>query len=187
MNISYDEYKKNLKKYRLTNEDITIEIESTKEIDSDQALALLSNSRVKQIKITGRESIHGGHTKSELEGNFYSIEDYISIREEIDKVVQQVKPPEIGEPDREKKIFAQVYKTLGKMMSYDKYAITPEGEKDFQLACDCRNLKNGLLGVMRNGKKERICVCAGFAEILRNVLACLGIDSIYVTSFPETR
>lgn len=52
---------------------------------------------------------------------------------------------------------------------YDEYAISEEGEKDQLLQITTRNLEGGLL--------DNSCVCGGYAEILRNVLAQKGIES----------
>ena len=54
-------------------------------------------------------------------------------------------------------------------MKYDDYAISQEGRKDDKLQTTCRNLYGGLV----QGK----CVCAGYADILRNTLDCCGIKA----------
>lgn len=38
----------------------------------------------------------------------YSRQEYTKVREEIDKIISQVKLPEENDPDREKKIFSPV-------------------------------------------------------------------------------
>ncbi|MBQ3414495.1 MAG: hypothetical protein IJH39_03940 [Clostridia bacterium] len=76
--------------------------------------------------------------------------------------------------NREKKIFMQVYKILGEMIEYNYYAISEEGKKDFELTKSCRSLKEGLL----KGK----AVCAGYANILKNIIEEFGIEAKYISA-----
>ena len=62
------------------------------------------------------------------------------------------------------------------------YAISEKGRQDEKLATDSRNLKNGLLGIERNGKKSYTCLCAGYATILQNICAMLDIKCNYISS-----
>lgn len=70
--------------------------------------------------------------------------------------------PNESDSDREKKIFAQIYKILGKTIEYDNSNDTIH---------DLRGLLNGK------------CVCDGYAEILKNVLACVGIYSEVIVGY----
>ncbi len=145
----------------------------------------LSCSEVTELKKDGNISgivLRSGYQRHDLT-NFYTLDEYYEIRKTIDVIVSRITVPPINTPNREKLIFAQIYKLLGQNISYDHYAITDEGEKDTQLASDCRNLKNGLLGVTRNGKKEYMCVCAGYATILQNVCSMFNIKCDYIDSF----
>ena len=63
----------------------------------------------------------------------------------------------------------KIFTKLGRMISYDYQ----ESEKS-TMSYSASNLIGGLL--------EGKCVCAGYAEILRNVLACRGIECICVHS-----
>ena len=56
------------------------------------------------------------------------------------------------------------------------WAISSYTKDDNLLQKNCRNLYNGLI----NG----CCVCAGYAEILRNVLSCVGMESRVIWGFP---
>ncbi len=62
-------------------------------------------------------------------------------------------------------------------IEYDEYAISEEGSKNQELAITCRNLYGGLI--------EGKCVCAGYADILRNVCECVGIEAQSVVAFPD--
>lgn len=107
----------------------------------------------------------------------YTREEYEKVRGEIDKIISQVNFPDESDPNREKKIFTQIYSILGKKITYDYRAISEEAKKDERLQITCRNLIGGLL--------EDTCVCAGYSDILRNVLACAGIYSEYIGAMPD--
>ena len=64
----------------------------------------------------------------QCETNTYTRKDFLQIRKKIDEIKKQIIIPNNLEIDREKKIFAQVYKKLGKMIEYDYYAISEEGD-----------------------------------------------------------
>lgn len=118
-----------------------------------------------------------GHNTEKQQGEPYTREEYEKVRSEISKIIAQIEFPETNDPNREKKIFAQVYKILGKKIDYDYNAISEEEKNNERLQITCRNLLGGLL--------EHKCVCAGYADILRNVLACAGVYSEYVGAMPD--
>lgn len=118
-----------------------------------------------------------GHNTEKQQGEPYTREGYEKVRSEISKIIAQIEFPETNDPNREKKIFAQVYKILGKKIDYDYNAISEEEKNNERLQITCRNLLGGLL--------EHKCVCAGYADILRNVLACAGVYSEYVGAMPD--
>lgn len=102
----------------------------------------------------------------------YTREEFLAVRKRIDEITASVEVPEQSVPGREKKIFAQVYKKLAEQIVYDHYAISKEGVEDEKLQTTSRNLYGGLV----QGK----AVCAGYADILRNVLACFEIDARFI-------
>lgn len=109
----------------------------------------------------------------------YTREEFIQVRREIDKIKSQVEIPDEMDKDREKKIFAQLYKILGQKIEYNYYAITEEGKKDKRLQITCRNLYDALV----KGK----AVCAGFADALKNVSGEFGIMCKYISRFKKTK
>ena len=142
-----------------------------------QTSAVIKNaSDLTAEELEKRESVYSvrmedGQNTWEQQGEPYTRDEYIAVRKEIDKIIESVEFPDEHDPDRDKKVFAQIYKALGKKISYDYYAISKEGRKDKRLDITCRNLIGGLL--------EDKAVCAGYADILRNTLACVGIHSEY--------
>ncbi|MBP3284156.1 MAG: hypothetical protein J6M02_01500 [Clostridia bacterium] len=162
--------------------DICISIDDVSRINLEQLEELRCDQHIKNI------AIEGGCYSVGDKSNWYSLDEYAAVRREIDNMISQIKMPEQGDLDREKKIFAQVYKLLGKRISYDHYAVdNAEGKLDTELQHNCRNMKNGLLGIDRNGKIEYLSVCAGYADILRNVLACFDIEGEFVRSKSEVQ
>lgn len=152
-----------------------IKINNVSELGFEQLNKLKSDSRINGIKVCcGYEHY--------IRNYVYSIQEYENILLEIYDITSKIRMPDANNINREKIIFTQLYKILGERIVYDHYAISDEGKKDRLLAIECRNLKNGLLGVQRNGKKEYMCVCAGYATILQNICAVLGIKCDYIHS-----
>lgn len=147
----------------------SIIISGTKDISTE---FLIDHPQILKIQIIDKEN-PGDMEQQEP----YSREDFIQIRQKIDEIKEQIEIPDESDPDREKKIFMQVYTLLGKMIDYNHYAVTEDGRKDDDLAITCRNLKDGLL----KGK----AVCAGYADILKNVLGEFNIKANYIGRQPE--
>ncbi len=101
----------------------------------------------------------------------YDIDTYIEIRKKLELIVQET---EKCQSESEK--FRIIYERIVESIIYDRAAAYPKNNREKEYAeeqlDDSRNLKNGLL----KGK----CVCAGYAEILRNALALAGIEAEYV-------
>ena len=168
---NYERYTDLLSNYQ----NLYISIGNVSEVDLQKLEIIKKDSHIKGIYIKCGSS-------DDDESKYYTIEEYEKIRKTIDSIIQMIKLPSPDDPNREKKIFAQIYKILGKNIKYDIYATTEEGKKNTQLSYDCRNLKNGLLGVIRDNKKMFLAVCAGYATILQNVCACFGIRCDYIKS-----
>jgi len=121
--------------------------------------------------------ISDGHNTERCQGEPYTREEYEKVRSEINKIISQIEFPKESDLNREKKIFTQIYKILGQKIDYDYNAISEKEKNNERLQITCRNLLGGLL--------EDKCVCAGYADILRNVLSCTGIYSEYVGGIPD--
>ena len=101
----------------------------------------------------------------------YDIDTYIEIRKKLELIVRGT---EKCQSESEK--FRMIYERIVESIIYDRAVAYPKNNREKEYAeeqlDDSRNLKNGLL----KGK----CVCAGYAEILRNTLALAGIEAEYV-------
>lgn len=141
----------------------TVIIKSAKELTAND---IEEYTNISSVRI--QDSINSKMQQAEP----YKREEYLLVRREIDKILEEVDIPTQDIPDREKKIFAQIYKKLAEKIEYDYYAISKDGQKDEKLQITCRNLYGGLL--------QNKCVCAGYADILRNILSCVDIEAEYV-------
>lgn len=168
---NYEKYKNYLNNYK----DLYISIGNINDLDLNKLESIKNDSHIKGIYIKC------GYDQDK-NAQHYSIEEYENIRKVIDNIIRMVRLPKADDPNRDKLIFAQIYKILGKNIRYDHFAISDKGENDEILSCNCRNLKNGLLGVNRNNKKELLTVCAGYATILQNICACFDIKCDYISS-----
>ena len=97
----------------------------------------------------------------------YDVETYKKCRTKIDEIVGSIDFDKYKNmPDREKFIFGEMIRKIS-YITYDK-ATYRQGVKSSKYLT-CRNLIGGLL--------EETCVCLGYSEIIRNILACCGIES----------
>ncbi len=100
----------------------------------------------------------------------YNVDKYADIRQIIDIILESV---DNNLADAKKVV--QIEKILASGIAYDRDALL--NAKSEKLNNKCINLEDGLL----NGK----CVCGGFADIFRNVLACCNIDAKTVDCISE--
>lgn len=102
--------------------------------------------------------------------DLYTKEKYAEILKNIEQKFGDIKPAIQGDKESEMRTFLEVYNRMGRI-PYDDYAVSDEGKKEQLLQITTRNLQGGLQPL------EGRCVCGGYAEILRNVLAQKGIEA----------
>lgn len=151
------------KQYRI-NLPANIVINNVSELTCDD---IINNPNIMTVKI------EEDRTSTMPQTNPYSREEYLQIRTQVDKILQ-----EIPQSQNKKQRFMDIYKYLAEHIEYDYYAISEEGKKDKNLEITCRNLYGGLI----YGK----CVCAGYADILRNLCACAEIEAKFIGAGPTT-
>lgn len=132
-----------------------------------------SHPNVERYVVYSQNLDHG----NDVDYNTYTKDEMLEVRQEIDSILNQIVVPQEGCPNRDKLIFAQVYSRLGERISYDFEAIKKENEKDKQMQKTCRDLYGGLI--------DKKCVCAGYANILVNVLSCFNIEARFIGAMPD--
>lgn len=133
----------------------------------------LSGEIIKQDDRIKTVSIIDGENTESYQRAPYTRDEYIAIREKIDEILDGISLENVSGKDSQKKLFYQIYKRLAEKIEYDYLAIK-EKKYDERVQTTCRNMIGGLL--------EGKAVCAGYADILRNVCACAGIESRYISS-----
>ena len=97
----------------------------------------------------------------------YDIETYKKCKKRIDEIVAAIDFQKYKNlPDREKYIFGEIIRQLSQI-PYDRVTIRQGNLSPRRITS--RNLISGLL--------DGTCVCVGYCEILRNILACCNIES----------
>ena len=97
----------------------------------------------------------------------YDADTYIKCKTKIDELLGDIDFQKYdGIPNREKYIFGEIVRRLSNI-TYDKASLRKGANTDKYVSV--RNLVGGLL--------DGSCVCLGYSEILRNTLACCGIES----------
>ncbi len=143
--------------------DVSTVIENASELSAQDAKEMMKTLNLKYVKITPKEN------ESFCSHHIYEATEYQKSREVLDKILEGLDP---NDSDKVK-LLSEIYKRLAFHMKYDHDAVNDEKiEKERKFSS--RNLVGGLL--------EGRCVCAGYAEILRNACAICGIESRYIFS-----
>lgn len=146
---------------------IGIEIEKAADLSVEKLDELVKKIGVSEVRMIGKD----------LEPNQrvpYMAAEYRRARNILDEVVSGIDP---SESDLDK--FTTIYTRLSHM-PYDMSAasggeLSREGIKSERDKINSsRNMVGGLLS------KDHSCVCAGYAEILRNALSMVGIKARYI-------
>ena len=167
IHIDIDEFRKRSNDLIVadTNDSFVLVINNTAELSAEEVRNLQQSGKITKVKVFSPENMS-------YQNEAYDLDTYIGIREKLDELVSDI---DLSLPEPVK--FAIVYQRLGQSIVYDTPAAYPKTDEEIQYCEDvvntCRNLKNGLL--------EGKCVCAGYADILRNALAMVGIESQYTS------
>lgn len=149
---------------------------NTSEVSIEE-LRTLQQSGVSQITISDPETTPNSET--------YSIGNFIQIKREMNKYTSGI--PDIPEtdPNREKKIFTYLYMKMAQNIKYDERASEACGLTGYYrdaadwLITSASNLEGGLL--------RGSAICAGYSEILRNLMAEAGIKAKVISGGAKTR
>lgn len=147
---------------------IIIKVQSIKDLDSNQLKSLVARAN-NRFTIDGVEIFDKNNSYTAIHP--YSVSEYAYLRDMMDMIVEGI---DLNEPDIDR--FTTVYLRLASSIIYDIPAASSGNRAEllynWKVDNSCRNLLNGIV----DGK----CVCAGYADILRNALDLVGIDSRYL-------
>lgn len=186
---------------------VQIAIKNASELSVEQLEKLQKNYNLKNIKVNDPNQ-----SLNRFQRTPYDIETYKRCRETIDSLLTGIDlSKKTNDANRDKRIFGEVIKRLANHMSHDYESLKLEdkekrdiieqinqeleakkGLNDFdkkhrgkvllqkyrmnsEVSKKCRNMQGGLL--------NNTCICAGYAEIVRNVFSCCGIDARYVWGY----
>lgn len=153
-----------LEKLRSSGDKITLVINNVSELSNEDLQRYIdSGINLNGITIYSKEN-------EQEQNETYDIQTYAAIRDKLEELVEGI---DLNAPEKER--FAEVYKRVCSSIVYDTPAAYPitkaQQEYSDQQESNCRNLRNGLL--------EGKCVCAGYADILRNALSMVNIEAEY--------
>lgn len=155
-------------------QNVRLLIENVSELTSDEVRNFSSRCRANGINLSQVSVMDRTHGNSQTESSPYSLSEYIYIRDTLDLVTSGIDP---SEPDIDK--FTTVYLRLANAIRYNIEASTAgrvDRDHSFYFSerlNKCRNMLDGLV--------DGTCVCAGYADILRNALALVGVDARMVS------
>lgn len=168
---------------------VQLVIKNTSELSVKELEQLQSELNIKYVSFRDEEQ-----GLARIQQIPYNVDSYKRCRDAIDKLLEDVDFEKYeNNPNREKYIFGEVIKKLT-IIGYDHLCVHQEDElkrnpNKFTLkektdierrTIISRNLEGGLLG-------NRLSVCAGYAEIVRNVFACCGIETRYLIGFERDK
>ena len=139
---------------------VSVAIKDASCLTIKEAKTLREDLKIKYINIIDFDGV----LQYEKNRYCYTIENYIKIRAELDKILETV-----NTEAEELLKFLQIYKILGENIIYDELLQSDLIDYSRKNEIQNSNLENGLL--------QKKCIDSGFAEILKNALACVNIDS----------
>lgn len=143
---------------------IGIRIKDASELTAEKTKELYDKYPYSEIRMVGPDL-------SDNQRSPYKPQEYYRSRKLLDEVVSGI---DAKESDLDK--FTTVYTRLANSIYYDTESIKNGNSKEVRYTRDqvnnSRNLVNGLV--------KGTCVCAGYAETLRNALSLVGIRARYI-------
>ena len=138
-------------------------------------------ANIESIKIINNQRLNtDGFSENDFEIlDVYDKQTYIKCKKKIDEYIKDVDieglPTNI--PNRDKVIFGRICQLLSRI-TYDYSAISDSTEISRKRRTS-RNLVGGLL--------EDTCVCAGYAEIIRNIFSSCDIPCNFICGFRDDK
>lgn len=171
------------------DEEIQLFIKDVSELSVEELEQLQTGLNITYIKFKDNEQ-----NSIQIQRDQYKTENYKKCRKAIDKILGDINFERFKDSkDREKFIFGEVIKSLVSIgydyvqieneKQLDKYPnkyTVEEKEEIEKRAITSRSLEGGLIG-------NKLSVCAGYSEIIRNVFACCGIEVRYITGIRKNK
>ena len=151
-------------------QNVRLDIHDVTELTADRARELTQLMADNGMNLTGVQIFDKEGTNDGTNIVPYSMSQYVYIRETLDKVVAGI---DMSEPDIDK--FATIYDRLGSKITYDYGAIKHDSFAEAMYYSEKIFSTRSLL----DGLTDEKCVCAGYADILRNALLLVGVDARY--------
>lgn len=166
--LSLSQIEKLIESEKKIPQNIILKIESVADISSEELKALYNNAKSSGVNLEYVQIFDKHSDNKHTQLTKYTLSEYVYIRDTLDSVVEDI---DMNESDIDK--FATVYMRLADSISYDHDATKCGTSAEAQYYNKVKNSSRNLLNGLKDGK----CVCAGYADILRNALALVGVDS----------
>lgn len=165
--LTLSQVEKLIESERKIPQNIILKIESVADISSDEIKALYSKASSNDVNLAYVQIFDKHCDNKHTQLTKYTLSEYVYIRDALDSIVEDI---DMNEPDIDK--FATVYMRLADSISYDHAATRSGTSAEAQYYNKVKNSSRNLLNGLKDGK----CVCAGYADILRNALSLVGVD-----------
>lgn len=146
---------------------IELKLKDVSDLTADKARQLKNDLQAHGITLSGVRIFDPKMDNKKVQLPTYTLSEYIYIRETLDTVTYGIDP---SDSDLDK--FATIYVRLANSIIYDLDAIESNNRAQSLYHARVRDESRSLIEGLRDGK----CVCAGYADILRNALSLVGVD-----------
>lgn len=153
---------------KVVPQNIRIKLDDVTELTSNELISLYNRMNAAGMNIVGVQLFDKKQQNHNTQMVPYSISQYIYIRDTLDMLIDGIDP---SDSDIDK--FATIYQRLSDFITYDHDAIKSDNATEALYNAQKRNSSRNLLEGLEEGK----CVCAGYADILKNALLLVGIEA----------
>lgn len=151
-------------------QEIRLKIDDVTDLSSRDAIDLYTRMNNAGMNISGVQIFDKNKHNGVTQITPYSLSQYVYIRDTLDMVTEGIEP---SDSDIDK--FATIYQRFMDFIKYDYDAIKHSTTAESIYYAEKMNTSRNLLEGLEEGK----CVCAGYADILKNALALVGIEARY--------
>lgn len=155
---------------KIIPQNVRVKIDNASQLDNTKLEDLQNRMNSKGMNITGVQIIDKDSNNNRNQIAPYTVDEYKYVRKMLEKITEGINN---SEPDIDK--FTTIYMRVAESIPYDYKAII---QPDMKVAGGIYWAKH--VNSSRNmyaGLKEGTCVCSGYADILKNALSLVGIES----------